>query len=744
MAMLATATAAPPHSPSAPQPTFHLEAHTPLTAAVQWVRETIANQAALPAAERASQIVVQLPPGRLTLPAGGLVLTAADAGLAATPSTAGTQVLWRGAADGSTVLDGGVPVTGWQRDPSAGAELWSAPVPPGLADAADPTGYVVVRQLWADGVRLNRTRTSSADAGLTALAGTTITDSGYLTPSAVPLSWADPAAAEIVSDHTWMQHRCALDSVVTPSAPSAPSQAAFASVSASGSAPSCNWTSQVPGSSPGESLKQLNVSSYEACQAACCATGAACLAIIYHPRSAPDGNCYLLPRRFQPNYEPSSDGFVANMNAPPPPPPRAMLTVQQPCFTIARTQPTGSYTLQYPTFIENTGNFSRPGQWFFDRARARFLAWPPAGIDLSTASVVAGQNQTLLRLENTHDVAWTGVSFAHATWLQPMAPEGFVERYGGVYYSPAPNASAKADSGLVMMPSAAAVVAVGVHRVTFDNCSFAHLGLWGLRLRGGAQDVSVTRCSFVDMGGGGIYLGDVNDTAQTDPTLQMANLSVTDCVLQGLGRDFPGAPGLHSFCTRNMTLAHNRVADVGYTGISLNWPAPQGPTLGPDRGGSAVGYSTDNAVLNNDISRFMGYMRDGGGLHTIGRTDTSRIAGNYFHDLAAGQPGAVSVVAQSIIYIDNWSCGLTIENNVVQRCAATQQGAYFFQGSKLGPAHDNTISHLFLQDAGTISGGGSPCNCSDVVTVPAGAPLPAAAAAIVAAAGPRASNGIVV
>lgn len=56
-----------------------------------------------------------------------------------------------------------------------------------------------------------------------------------------------------------------------------------------------------------------------------------------------------------------------------------------------------------------------------------------------------------------------------------------------------------------------------------------------------------------------MYVGDVNDTLEADPGKQMADLYIADNTITSMSKDFPGAPGMHSFCTRNMTVAHNRV-----------------------------------------------------------------------------------------------------------------------------------------------------------------------------------------
>ena len=275
--------------------------------------------------------------------------------------------------------------------------------------------------------------------------------------------------------------------------------------------------------------------------------------------------------------------------------------------------------------------------------------------------------------------------------------------------------------------------------INFTNCTFTQNGAWGLRLHNGTQHAAVSRCSFADLSGGAVAIGDVNDTRQTNPQNQTASITIADNVIEGMGREYKGAPGVHSFCMRDSAIEHNTIRSISYTGISYNWPAPQGSTLGgvPCTLDPQYGYSRNNRVANNDVSAFMSYMYDGGGIHTIGRSLNTTITGNYFHDIAAGTPSAHSSSGQSVVYIDNWSCGLAITDTVVSNCAATKQGFYYFQNARIALAHDNTLDRLYVRHGGRISGNGVPCNCSNVVLLNGSDPWPQAAKSIIANAGPR-------
>jgi hypothetical protein len=253
--------------------------------------------------------------------------------------------------------------------------------------------------------------------------------------------------------------------------------------------------------------------------------------------------------------------------------------------------------------------------------------------------------------------------------------------------------------------------------VQFRQCSFSQLGAWGLRLFNGTQHALVSRCTFDDLSGGGICVGNVDDSFETRPRYQMAFITVEDNEVTNVGREYKGSPGIHSFCMRQSSISHNYIKGVPYTGeqdappaqltknasanwrkrpawplwagLSYNWPAPQGPTFGPPHdGGAEIGYSRDNIVNGNDVSEYMSYMMDGGGIHTIGRSVNTSVSNNYFHDLASGGMCRVpsghtgpchSVQSQSSIYIDNWSAGFRINENVVVNTENTKMGWIFFQ-----------------------------------------------------------------
>ncbi len=112
-----------------------------------------------------------------------------------------------------------------------------------------------------------------------------------------------------------------------------------------------------------------------------------------------------------------------------------------------------------------------------------------------------------------------------------------------------------------------------------------------------------------------------------------------------------GAPAITAYYTENVTIDHNVITQVPYSGINVGW------------GWDAV-HSTpkNNTVSNNYISDYMLQCVDGGAIYVLGTNQNSRIFGNYIKD---GHNG------YGAIYTDSGSVGFDISNNVVDNGHAT-------------------------------------------------------------------------
>merc|ERR1719223_1421926 len=94
-----------------------------------------------------------------------------------------------------------------------------------------------------------------------------------------------------------------------------------------------------------------------------------------------------------------------------------MINISQPCLATTRAYKYGQYG--YPDYLENTGNFSMPGQFYLDRKKGILLATllhqhtPTLQTSGAVLPVVVGFQETLLNVHDTHDLEWHNMSSAH-------------------------------------------------------------------------------------------------------------------------------------------------------------------------------------------------------------------------------------------------------------------------------------------------------------------------------------------
>eukprot|EP01052_Picozoa_sp_SAG31_P034524 SAG31_NODE_4048_length_3637_cov_23.139062_1_plen_468_part_10 len=457
----------------------------------------------------------------------------------------------------------------WSWEEQLGAStVWSAPLPHDLRSK-------VVRQLYSDGTRLVRTRTPASDIGFPS--GVKRVRGGFETVSAADrLTSNRPGGVgvELVSDHTWVQHRCPITAVTKLPAAPPPAPAPPAPLA------TCKWSPVVRGHSPGSSLKQTSADNVGGCQRKCCAALPKCKAVIFDR----GGSCFLLDRSYEGNYGPSPTSVVADLNctarqqptcgpAEPLARMQTMINVSQACWeTASKHSGINMLSAASVAWFENTGEFSTAGgQFYIDAVAGRVLV-STAHRTPQPSKVIAAVTQTLLSSEGANDIEWHDLSFVHSGWPLPSTT-GIVERYGGTLFQ------LGAAEPNQLMSSAAAVDVGDAKNIRFVGCTFAKLGAWGLRLRNGTQGALVSRCNFSDLSGGAICVGDWHDMMNPSER-QMAEVIIEDNTMIGMGVEFGGAPAVHSYCMRQSSISHNHIQDVAYAGISYNWPSPQGPTLG--------------------------------------------------------------------------------------------------------------------------------------------------------------------
>jgi hypothetical protein len=312
----------------------------------------------------------------------------------------------------------------------------------------------------------------------------------------------------------------------------------------------------------------------------------------------------------------------------------------------------------------------QPGEWFYDAPHGQVYYWPRPGENLTTAQVVAPALETVVRVAGTLDqpvsyVQFKGLTFAYTTWLRP-SEQGHVPLQAGMYlldgYSLAkpgtPDKAGLENQAWIGRPPAGVEVR-GAHHTRFERCQFLHMGATALDYQSGTHDDVISGCTVRDVAVNGIQMGKFSDESvethlpynpkderEICTNELIENNLVTDC-----GNEDWGAVGIAAGFVRGVTIRHNEVAQVPYTGISLGW--------GWTKTANAM---RDNRMQANYIHHYAQHTYDVAGVYTLSAQPGTVITENRVDEI-----GRASYVHDPdhwfYLYLDEGSSNITVQDN---------------------------------------------------------------------------------
>ena len=309
----------------------------------------------------------------------------------------------------------------------------------------------------------------------------------------------------------------------------------------------------------------------------------------------------------------------------------SLITVDEPCWSNLKK----GYDAEQrglrpaaPTDVENSLSLLRErGRWYLDRSRpGRHALYylPRRGEDPRRVRVIAPVLQKLLvgmgtAGEPLHDVAFRGLTFAHATWLAPSRRRGFPQIIGSWLYS--------GGKGSARMPGQVAFRTA--ERISVEGNRFTHLGGLALALSRVGSGNTVRGNVVEDVSGGGVELRG-----------RGGGNRVEDNWVRHIGRDYRSSIGIAVEGSRDATVAHNQVNDVPYTGI---W------------GESPAGLRMEGNLVFDAVRS----VPDGGGIYL------PFAQGSSFDDGAVVRGNVVHHTGRNGIYPDVGADWVTLERNVL-------------------------------------------------------------------------------
>ncbi len=296
-------------------------------------------------------------------------------------------------------------------------------------------------------------------------------------------------------------------------------------------------------------------------------------------------------------------------------------------------------------------------EWYQDPQTGELLYNIPEGTDPAGLSVIIPNLETLVKVRGTagkpvRNLSFEGIRFYYTTWNEPT-DSGHIGTQAGQYAVSTPGSHGH--------PPAALEISYA-RNVSVSKSIFRNLGATAIDLPAGDSAVKITGNLVCDVSGNGISVGQfsTDDWVKTDtsvypadPEIICRNNVISDNYVTRTGRDYYGTIGIVCGFAGNMTIEHNEIWDIPYTGISVGWGwTPRRSPL------------QNNTIRNNHIHDVLTLLCDGGGIYTQSNQPGGMVKENYIHDIQLSEWALGTI--NSGIYLDEYSNGITVEMNLLE------------------------------------------------------------------------------
>ena len=323
-----------------------------------------------------------------------------------------------------------------------------------------------------------------------------------------------------------------------------------------------------------------------------------------------------------------------------------------------------------PFYLTNAKELlDEPGEWYHDIREHKVYYMPRAGETIREAIVPVVE--TLVEFIGTaehpvRNITMKGIRFSHTTWMRP-SEKGHVPLQAGMYLTEAyklrpqinrPN-NHKLDNQGWLGRADAAVELRYTEDCNFEGCRFEHLGGSGLDYVFACRRGTTTHCTFTDIAMNGYVCGSFSPEGlethlpyqPTDFREVCTGQTVEQSEFYDISNEDWGCVAICAGYVSGITIDHNTIHDVSYTGISLGW--------GWNRD---LVCMKDNKVHANLIYNYANHMYDCAGIYTLGNQPGTLISENVVRDIAT--PSYVHDPNHWFyLYTDEGSSNITLRDN---------------------------------------------------------------------------------
>lgn len=331
------------------------------------------------------------------------------------------------------------------------------------------------------------------------------------------------------------------------------------------------------------------------------------------------------------------------------------------------------------------------GEWFLDKVNDILYYKPRIGETMGTTEVIAPKTNVLVNLNGTatnpvQHIQFYGIAFRYNNWTTPDQ-YGYYGLQGGyiygveVFVTPAtipPHTRGRAVPGIVEVRYS--------NDIRFERNTFESGGSWGIMEYEASHDNTYIGNHFRDLSSGAITIGNNPDLYKYEGELSPGtgeNDIISNNLIEYVGREYRDSGAIMALQVKHMTIEHNEIRNVGYTGISVGF----------QHSDSCEQDSHHNIVRLNRIQHVMQALDDGAGIYTLGcmseaaPPNDSLFHRNFVYNLyASPYTGWHQEIASNLgIYLDGAAAYQTYQHNVVDNTSKS-----FFASNQGGPKeHDN-------------------------------------------------------
>ncbi len=317
-------------------------------------------------------------------------------------------------------------------------------------------------------------------------------------------------------------------------------------------------------------------------------------------------------------------------------------------------------------FTNEAGLLNRENEWYLDtNARTIYFRFPRG--DRSDVHVFAPKLEHIIEIDGAENLTFENINFQESNWLEPS--ENGLTGVQASYFQ----RSLQSDD---WFPMTAGVVAKNTLNLKFIKDVFKNMGAAGLELTQGTHHTLIEGNRFTEIAGTGVQVytnigklhgsvdgidgHNVNDNMNPPVEDRSSYDVISNNYVDHVGLDYTGSIGIFATYPEYLTVSHNEVYNVAYTGISIGW----GWT-------SLDSALKGNKIIGNNVHHVMEKLDDGGGIYLLSKQPRTIIMQNYVHEMhSSATAGRRPVVP---IYLDNNVQRTTVSQNVCANFSGDNQ-----------------------------------------------------------------------